>query len=396
MKQSTYNYQEIYDTVVTHLKLKNYVSYDLCDITAKPLFLGVNNIFFHKPYGKYFIFPINLLTKYFSKELRKVYNIQEMLYPQALALIARANMLQIKSGTEKHTAELIRILDIIDVASTKGYNNKCWGQPYDWYSGKIIPKGTPRTTVTSQMIHTFIDAYLTLNDPRYLSIIKSACSFFETEMPRSYETENEVCFSYTYIDKKMIYNANIMAASALISGGIIAKNNDWKDLGLKCLRFTINGQNDDGSWYYGKLPNNKPSKIDNYHTGYVLEELAVIKQILKKDFKFNEELNKGIDYYKNNLFENNHIPKLTPDKKYPIDIQSCAQSIKTFTTLSDINKHYLEIAEKLLNYTIENFYDKKGYFYYRKHKNWTDKNSYIRWGDAWMLFALQKFISKTK
>jgi len=32
--------------------------------------------------------------------------------------------------------------------------------------------------------------------------------------------------------------------------------------------------------------------------------------------------------------------------------------------------------------------DNSGYFYYQKHKYFTNKISYIRWGQAWMMLAL--------
>jgi hypothetical protein len=156
----------------------------------------------------------------------------------------------------------------------------------------------------------------------------------------------------------------------------------------------VNRQNPDGSWYYYELAGGKASKIDNYHTGYVLESLSVIRHIQGSDFNYEEEFMKGSEYFLKNFFENGHIPKMTPSSVYPIDIQSCAQSIITLIELAGDKPEYREKAEAVLNYTINHFYSKKGWFYYRIGKRGRiHKTSYIRWGDAWMYLAIVRFLT---
>ncbi len=148
-------------------------------------------------------------------------------------------------------------------------------------------------------------------------------------------------------------------------------------------------QNEDGSWYYFLFDDKRPSKIDNYHTGYILESLALQKKYLGQSFKYDKEFKMGIKYYTEYLFEDLEIPKLTAEKKFPIDIQSCAQSIITFANLGLVFGEYNRIAKNILVYTLSHFYDKNGFFYYRIYKNGRiDKTPYIRWGDSWMFLAL--------
>ena len=83
-------------------------------------------------------------------------------------------------------------------------------------------------------------------------------------------------------------------------------------------------------------------------------------------------------------------------KKYPIDIHNQAQGIITFSKLSEFDDKYGNFAETILKWTINNMQDKKGYYYYRKYKHFTNKISYMRWGQAWMLLAFAEYLKIRK
>ncbi|MGB6038101.1 MAG: hypothetical protein WBG42_17630, partial [Cryomorphaceae bacterium] len=80
---------------------------------------------------------------------------------------------------------------------------------------------------------------------------------------------------------------------------------------------------------------------------------------------------------------------------YPVDIQACAQSLLTAILFrrhcfkDDLSER---ITNGVLKYTLANLYDESGRFYYRKYPNRTDRNSFIRWGDAWMIRAISEYI----
>ena len=41
-----------------------------------------------------------------------------------------------------------------------------------------------------------------------------------------------------------------------------------------------------------------------------------------------------------------------------------------------------------------NMLDAQGFFYYQKRKNGTVKTPYMRWGQAWMAYALARLIER--
>jgi hypothetical protein len=207
------------------------------------------------------------------------------------------------------------------------------------------------------------------------------------------DKDGHICFSYTSIDNFHVHNANVVVAANLIRTWYHCKRQDLKDIGQRALDFTVKYQNNDGSWYYWAPPDTILGNIDNYHTGFILESMELIRKYLGKDFHYEKQMDLGLDFYINHFFENDVIPKLFHNCLYPIDIQSCAQSI---ITLVELSKSYSSLAEKPLkiaDWTIKNMFDPNGYFYYRLYKNgYVDKTPYLRWAEAWMFRALTNLI----
>jgi hypothetical protein len=54
-----------------------------------------------------------------------------------------------------------------------------------------------------------------------------------------------------------------------------------------------------------------------------------------------------------------------------------------------MNNNYL--LKNIVNWVIEHFQDRKGFFYYQKHKYIINKISYMRWAQAWAFYALSTY-----
>ena len=77
-------------------------------------------------------------------------------------------------------------------------------------------------------------------------------------------------------------------------------------------------------------------------------------------------------------------------EKWPVNIHNQSQGIITFTKAHEAGygEKYLEFAEAILNWTLENMQGKDGHFYYLKYPFFTNKIPYMRWSDGNMLYAL--------
>ncbi len=168
---------------------------------------------------------------------------------------------------------------------------------------------------------------------------------------------------------------------------------DWILMSNRAINYTLANQLPDGSFDYNGPPEKPQNHFDNYHTGFVLRMLYSIWKLTERKDVFTA-LHTCYSHYIKNFFENDSIPKLMPDKKYRIDIHSCAESINCLSVLSPTFPEGLKLAENILRWTIENLQDKSGYFYYGILKSrftgipFKSKIPYIRWGEAWMMRAL--------
>ena len=127
--------------------------------------------------------------------------------------------------------------------------------------------------------------------------------------------------------------------------------------------------------------------IDNFHTGYNLVALSKFCRYTGNQ-TFLDNINKGYDYYKKNLFTANGIAKYYSNATYPVDIHSIAQSIITSAELSNIDICGVELSASVSTWALENMQSKRGYFFYQQGRFLKNRISYMRWSQAWMLYAL--------
>jgi len=374
---------------------ENPLSYDVSDIKTKKLFRWFYALNQKSKYAKYFCAPAIILAERYTDTVRKTICAKKKLYPQGQAIIARAYLCEYKQcGEDGLLNEAEKLLNWLEENPSKGYKYLCWGQPFTWMSRVKFPKNVPRATVTSQVANAFIDAYEITGKQKYLDVAIQACNFFIEELNYEEDENGFICFSYTTVDDFNIHNASMLAAAAIMRTWKISKVEKYRVYAEKAMNFTLKYQNEDGSWNYWAPPFKIGGKIDNYHTGFVLEAIENIRQCIGAEFKAEEALNKGLEFYIEHLFDERMVPKMTNKSKYPIDIQSAAQSIITLSVFEKRMPYIKEKLELLIDWTIKNMLDSHGFFYYRIYKNnKIDKTPYIRWSESWMLRALALYKS---
>ena len=240
-----------------------------------------------------------------------------------------------------------------------------------------------------------LDLFDYTQDQKYLDIAREVCYLFINEFNYQPDDNENICISYTPIDNYHIHNANLLAASVMMRTGRILGLDNVREFAIRAANFSTGHQNEDGSFYYWAPPDKLYFKIDNYHTGFVLESYKTIKEDCGSNL-YDEAYQKGLEYYYHNLFDG-PIPKMTNKRTYPIDIQSCAQSIINFS-LESHQKIYLQKAQSIANYTINNFFiPEQDHFAYQIYANGQiNKAYYFRWGDAWMIRALSNLLLTVK
>lgn len=381
----------IYNTL-SYWEKKDYKSTDIGDIMSSSLYLNLNIYKRQIKLGKYLYSPLDQLVKRYPNILRSLFKLDRLNeYPQAYAMIIRGVLNIYPQNYDPKLKKLaVNLSDRLMKLNSPYVYNLAWGQPFNWPSRDLMKKNIPRTTVTSQVAEAFLDLYELFGDDKHLEVANSSCLFFIEDLNYAKDTEGDFCLSYTTEDDYKVHNASMMAASVMCRVYGHTNKQEYLEFAKRLINFTMKHQNLDGSWYYSNEEINPSKTIDNYHTGFVLESLSKIPVSFFKDQEqeIQRALNRGADFYVENLFTTEGIPKYRHNKLYPIDIQSCMQSIITLHYLRDHEIDYGNLMKKVVKYSIENFYDEQGRFYYRQYKNRLDKSSYLRWGDSWAIFAL--------
>jgi len=268
--------------------------------------------------------------------------------------------------------------------ANRDFHGLSWGYHFDWQSKSFfLPRGTPTVVCTAYVAHALLEAWEVWGNEEWRTTAVQVADFILCDVHRT-EDETGLCFSYSPIDRECVYNASLLGAWLLARLGVLTGRRDWVDEAKQAFSFVIHRQRTDGSWFYGEAEHQR--WIDNFHTGFILECLYEYGR-LTGDGEYEEALARGVAFYENQLFLSNGAPKYFPHRTYPIDVHACAQGILTFAKLGK-----REQAEKVLTWTLEHLWNPRGYFYYQKGRFFTNRIPYMRWGQAWMLYALSVYL----
>ena len=323
--------------------------------------------------------------------LRKFVGIKHEYNPKALGLFLSAYCILYKQN--KQPAELKQIqffIDKIESFKSTGYSGDCWGYNFDWESRAFFQPKFMQTILASTFVaNAILDAYEITKDEKLLQSARSTCDFILKDLNRTIENENSFAFSYSPIDKSVVYNASLLGARLMARVYFFTKEKMLFDTAKSVMNYCCNCQKEDGSWSYGALPFHQ--WIDNFHTGYNLECIADYMKYTD-DNSYSKQLSSGFDYYIKTFFTETGIAKYYSNSIYPIDIHAPSQLIITLEKLNKLNEQKA-LLDNVLNRTIDKMQSKKGYFYYQINKYFTSKIPYMRWSQAWIFLSFIVYLN---
>jgi len=361
---------------------ERYKGYDPFDVLTSPLFNKrmLNNLN-----------KIRLITQQIFKRLpinlRPILVIKKRLNPVTLGLCLQAycNLLKVNKDNEKlYRTEIDFCVNKLMDLSSPGYSGRCWGYDFDWESRyTTFPAFTPTVVSTGFVTNALFTYYKLSGNETAFDLCKSSVNFVMNDLNKYFE-KGTFCYSYSPLDKQKVLNATMKGARLLMQVYSTTKDIKLKKEAEKTVLFVINHQKENGLWQYSI--DDARGWSDNFHTGYVLDCLDEYIKISGTN-RFVQNLERGINYYVNNFFTEDSIPKYFNNSTYPIDTTAAAQSILSLTRFS-----YLEKAIKVSVWMIQHMQSKKGYFYFQKHRFYKNKINYMRWSNAWMYLALSDLI----
>ncbi|HEU4477484.1 MAG TPA: hypothetical protein VFR80_03140, partial [Pyrinomonadaceae bacterium] len=71
-----------------------------------------------------------------------------------------------------------------------------------------------------------------------------------------------------------------------------------------------------------------------------------------------------------------------------------AAAIVSLLDLIELDRDALSLAERIAHWSIRNLRDKQGFFYYQRRRFYTVRTPFMRWTQAWMLYALARLLEE--
>jgi hypothetical protein len=369
-------FQTAYDQLLTWCRERDFAGHDPFDALNSSLFQATP---LANSRNARFIWT--QLIKRSPVDVRGVVRVPSQKNAKGIALFALATLKSSKLDARHLLSELLDL-------RVQGYSGAAWGYNFDWQSRNFFaPRGTPTIVPTAFAARAFIE---TADDDESLRIARSVCEFILRDLPRSLETSDEICFSYAPNSNTQIFNASLLAAEVLASVSKLTGETELCDIATRAARYVVNHQRDDGSWSYGAAQTQ--SWIDNFHTAYILFSLKRIIKACPGGAEFQPALERGYRYWKNNFFLAEGWPKYYHDDPYPADAHAAASAIVTLVECRELDETSLKMAQNVARWTIQNLRDERGFFYYQRRRFYTIRKPYMRWTQAWMLYALARLL----
>lgn len=279
---------------------------------------------------------------------------------------------------------------LISLQSNGDYHGACWGYNFDWQAqgGLFFPKYTPTVVATNFCATALMETYEITGNKKYLDIAITSAEFVKEDLHR-HPCEEGFLFSYSKLPgNDTVYNASLLGSRLLSFCYKYTGNEKYRLLAEESVKACCKGQRKDGAWVYGLRP--RQNWVDGFHTGYNLDGLIAYEENTG-DTKYHQYIDKGFKYYIEHFFEPDGTPMYYDIKMYPIDIHCPGQLMVTLARLHKFDE-YRELADKVLDWTIQNMQDRKGYFYYQLKKGMSSKISYMRWSNAFMFCAMSYYL----
>jgi hypothetical protein len=357
------------------------------------------------------------------------------------ALFALAELSRLRAtGRAEHARESLSLLDALLAARVQTGHGAAWGYNFDWQGRAFYaPRGTAAVVPTAFAVRALVEGARTLHAARgkepaadgedesapggkyleadagkyletdagkYLEAARGACEFILRDLNRADETDEEVCFSYTPLDGARVFNASLLAGEALASVGALTGEAELLDYALATARYVARRQRADGSWSYGA--DAYQAWADNFHTAFVLTSLArVLRDCgreLGRDAATREEilrsLARGYRFWRSSFFLADGWPKYYHHSAHPADAHSAGAAIVALVELKETTSAGLKefgteasaLAARVALWAVRELYDRRGFFYYQKRRLYTVRTPYMRWSQAWMMYALARLL----
>jgi len=296
-----------------------------------------------------------------------------------------------------HLRRAIHFLKELQKSRCPGFKDYCWGYPFNWVTlNGVIKQQTPLITTTPYAYEAFLQAFELDRRDECKAILESIARHAAGDIKDFKTSEKASSCSYTPFDAGGVINAAAYRAFLLTSASKVLSNEDYWKIAERNVNFVLESQNPDGSWFYAI--DGIRDFVDHYHTCFVMKALAKIQSLTGHE-GCEEALIKGINYYLNNLFAEDGLPKAFSKAPrltvYKRELYDCAECINLCLLLRDRFPQLEATLETVVNGILKDWIKPDGSFRSRRlHLGW-DNVPMHRWGQSQMFRALAFYLRET-
>ena len=331
------------------------------------------------------------------------------------------------TNDDAHLRRAVHFLEELKKSRCPGFQEYCWGYPYDWVTRNgMIRSQTPLITSTPYAYEAFLQVYevfqrMDFADERFgqrpgssqhstlisqpstlergnewKQVLESIARHAAIDIKDFRTSENASSSSYTPFDKGGVINAAAYRGFLLTSASQVFSSDDYWKTAERNLNFVLENQNADGSWFYAV--DGVRDFVDHYHTCFVMKAMAKIHALTGHAATL-KALRKGVNYYLNNLFDWDGLPKpfSRPPRLtvYKRELYDCAECINLCLLLRDRFPQLETTLETVVKGILKDWIKPDGSFRSRRlHLGW-DNVPMHRWGQAQMFRALAFYLRET-
>jgi hypothetical protein len=212
-------------------------------------------------------------------------------------------------GEVQYYLRAVHFLKVLKATRSPGYDYYCWGYPFNWETRHgTMREATPLITTVPYVYEAFLQVYEIDRDEQWLEIMQSIALHTFHDYHDFITSENASSCSYNPepCAPGGVINASAYRAFLLTRAGLDFSQEQYLKTAERNLNFVLESQNADGSWYYST--DGERNFVDHFHTCFVLKALAKIEALTGSP-QCTKAIERGVDYYVKNLFDNEGLPK---------------------------------------------------------------------------------------